>query len=182
MFCVIRPITATDSLWVKSLILGCMAEHGVGGPGTLEQDGFLHDMFAFYQQPRRQYFIVEHNGERVGGGGFAPLKGAAEDDQICELQRVFFRPDARGRGFGKALLATIEQTAAALGFQSIYLETITGLQPAIALYEKIGYQHLEHPIGNTGHFICTVFMQKQLTPPVAANTSAPSTPSTKAIA
>ena len=110
MSCVIRQILASDSPWVKDLVFGCLAEHRVSGPGTLAQDDYLNDMFAFYQQPRRQYFIVEQNGMRVGGGGFSPLQGATPDGgpdtEICELQRVFFLPTARGQGLGKVLLAT----------------------------------------------------------------------------
>jgi putative acetyltransferase len=36
------------------------------------------------------------------------------------------------------------------------------MKAAVHLYQKFGYQSLQAPLGNTGHFACNVWMLKQL--------------------
>lgn len=52
-----------------------------------------------YSQPGHAYWVVEYEGEVVGGGGIAPLAGSESD--ICELQKMYFLPAIRGKGLAK---------------------------------------------------------------------------------
>ena len=49
-----------------------------------------------------------------------------------------------------------------LGYKNIYLETLPELKDAVSAYQKLGFKLLDGPIGNTGHFTCTIWMLYQI--------------------
>jgi putative acetyltransferase len=49
-----------------------------------------------------------------------------------------------------------------MGFVSMYIETLPELKKAISVYEKFGFNYLDKPLGDTGHFGCSVWMLKSL--------------------
>jgi putative acetyltransferase len=62
------------------------------------------------------------------------------EDGAVEVKRMYVRDSHRGRGFGRAMLAALEEIAVRRGYRTIRLET-GGSQPeAIGLYETAGYQ------------------------------------------
>jgi GNAT superfamily N-acetyltransferase len=61
----------------------------------------------------------------------------------AELTRLFVRPEARGRGVGRLLIARAEQHAAAGGAPVIRLDTRDDLIEARALYAACGYTEIE---------------------------------------
>jgi putative acetyltransferase len=48
-------------------------------------------------------------------------------------------------------------TARRFDFKRCYLETLTGMDAAQALYRKHGFTTLDTPMGGTGHFSCDRF-------------------------
>jgi putative acetyltransferase len=44
----------------------------------------------------------------------------------------------------------------------MYIETLPELEKAIRVYEKFGFSYLDKPLGDTGHFGCSVWMLKAL--------------------
>jgi len=81
---------------------------------------------------------------------------------VCELRKMYFLPELRGRGAGGALIARCLDAARALGFRQCYLETLTGMDAAQRLYEKHGFQRIAGPMGATGHFSCDRFYLREL--------------------
>ena len=49
-----------------------------------------------------------------------------------------------------------------MGYKKVYLETMPELGKAVSVYEQFGFQYLNGPMGNTGHFGCDVWMIKEL--------------------
>ena len=117
-------------------------------------------MFESYQSPRAIYYVIEEQNEVLGGAGIKQLSGCGED--ICELQKMYFDPQIRGKGFGKILFDKCIEAARNLGYDTCYLESASQLKSAIKLYEMNGFEHLEGPMGNTGHVVCGVWMAKTL--------------------
>ncbi len=148
----IRPIEATDDPAVAAIIREVMSSFGADGPGFAIHDPEVTCMSASYAVPRAAYFVIEQEGRVIGGGGVAPLAGAEED--TCELRKMYFLPEARGRGLGERLLRHCLAQARALGFSRCYLETLTGMDAAQRLYARMGFKVLCGPLGNTGHFGC----------------------------
>lgn len=96
----------------------------------------------------------------IGGGGMAPLNGG--DADVCELRKMYFLPEARGIGAGSAMMQCCLDAARAEGFRRCYLETLTGMDAAQALYKRSGFQPLCGPLGGTGHFSCDQFFIRDL--------------------
>ena len=55
------------------------------------------------------------------------------------------------------MLARCLQSAAEIGFEYCYLETLSGMKSAQRLYERAGFARLDGPMGATGHFKCNAF-------------------------
>jgi ribosomal protein S18 acetylase RimI-like enzyme len=64
---------------------------------------------------------------------------------------MYVRPQARGRGFARLILAELERTAVECGRRRIVLETATEQPEAIALYTSSGYT----PVPNFGRYRCS---------------------------
>jgi putative acetyltransferase len=151
----IRPITPADDAAVATIIRSVMPEFGADGPGFAIHDPEVLAMHAAYDRPGAAYFVVESGGRVLGGGGVAPLDGGPEG--VCELRKMYFLPELRGRGAGAALMARCLDAARALGHRQCYLETLRGMDEAQKLYERTGFQRLDGPMGSTGHFGCNRF-------------------------
>lgn len=157
---VVRSIKPTDSPLVANIIRTVMPEFGASGPGFAIHDTEVDDIYKAYSRPRTAYFVCEHDGKVLGGGGVAPLEGGAEN--ICELKKMYFLPASRGMGLGQKVLTKCLEAAKNIGFEYCYLETFNTMKVAMKLYEKNGFKKIPGPLGNTGHFSCDTFYQIKL--------------------
>ena len=148
----IRPIEARDDTAIAAIIRTVMPEFGAGGAGFAIHDSEVDAMCAAYAKPRSAYFVVEIGGRVLGGGGVAPLEHGEPD--VCELRKMYFLPEARGLGAGHAMIARCLDAARDLDFKRCYLETLTGMDAAQALYRRHGFTPLCSPLGKTGHHGC----------------------------
>jgi putative acetyltransferase len=148
-----RPIRPEDDAAVASIIRAVMPEFGAGGPRFAIHDAEVDAMAEAYAAPGAAYFVVEdERGRVIGGGGVARLDGA--DAGTCELRKMYFLPKARGTGMGERLLRHLLSVARQLGYTTLYLETLTGMDAAMKLYAKVGFRPLCAPMGATGHTGC----------------------------
>ena len=157
---IIRAIKKEDNPSLAKVIRKVLLDLGVPKVGTAYADKALDCMFETYQDDRRVYFVVEENGTIVGGAGIAALEN--HDGNICELQKMYFLETARGRGLGELMIRHCLDAAVSFSFESCYIETMTYMTAAQNLYKKSGFQYLEGPLGDTGHFSCPVQMLKKL--------------------
>ncbi len=156
----IRPIAPADDAAIAGIIRTVMPEFGAGGAGFAVHDPEVGFMSRAYAASRSAYFVVERDGRVHGGGGVAPLAGGAAD--ICELRKMYFLPTLRGLGAGRALMARCLDAARDFGFHRCYIETLTGMDAAQALYLKSGFARIDAPLGNTGHHGCNRFYLRDL--------------------
>ena len=145
----IRPIELADVPALLEIIADSRGEYGIASKGVPLLEPADYALFGNYQRQRTLYFVALLGGEVVGGAGVAPLAGA--DPLTCELQRMYLRRDARGRGIGNALLEQCLKAARQLLYVRCYLETITEMRGALEFYERNGFKDLRAPIGATGH-------------------------------
>lgn len=156
----IRPITAVDNETIAKVIRATLLEFGANHPGTVYFDPTTDHLFELFQEPLSMYWVVENEGKIVGGAGIFPTKGLPA--ATCELVKLYLLPEARGKGTGKELMNLCHQKALENGFTQVYLETMPELTIAVPLYEKMGYQYLDGPLGESGHFGCAIQMLKIL--------------------
>jgi putative acetyltransferase len=152
---VIRKIRTEDNPAIQRIIQTVMPELGAGGLGFAINDGEVLNMYEAYQHPRSVYYVCEVNGMIVGGGGIAPLEGG--DQLTCELKKMYFLNESRGKGFGQQMLSTCLRAARDFGYEKCYLETFNTMTTAMRLYEKNGFVSIPRSLGNTGHFACDRF-------------------------
>lgn len=156
----IRPIEARDDAAIAAIIRTVMPEFGAVGCGFAINDPEVDWMRRAYAQPRCAYFVVEDDAIVLGGGGVAPLAGG--DDDTCELRKMYFLPEARGRGTGAAMMTRCLEAARAFDFRQCYLETLNGMDAAMKLYERSGFQRIDAALGDTGHGGCNTFYLRPL--------------------
>lgn len=156
----VRKIVPADSPAMARIIRTVMPEFGAGGAGFAIHDREVDDMYRAYQSPGATYFVCEVDGEIVGGGGVAQLQGG--DSDTCELKKMYFLPQARGKGSGQAVLTRCLEAAKDLGYAFCYLETFNTMHQAMKLYERNGFEKIAGPLGNTGHFACDIFYRRKL--------------------
>ena len=151
----IRSIGAADDAAMAGIIRTVMPEFGATGSGFAISDPEVDWMSRAYSEPRSAYFVVEREGKVLGGGGVAQLVGGADD--VCELRKMYFLPEARGLGAGAAMMTRCLDAARSFGFRQCYLETLSGMDAAMRLYEKTGFRRISCSMGATGHGGCNTF-------------------------
>lgn len=148
--------TTTEHLAVIRELFG---EYAASLPFALNFQGFDAELAGLpgkYAPPEGALLILLDDGGPAGCVALRPLAGKA----ICEMKRLYVRPDRRGRGYGRLLTAAILDAARRLGYRRIRLDTVPGMDAAIALYESLGFSPIEpyciNPIAGT------MFLEKEL--------------------
>jgi putative acetyltransferase len=156
----IREIQKEDNPQIAAVIREVFISDDYPKTGTAFADTQLDFMFEAYDNHRATYFVVEENGKIIGGGGVSQLENSTEN--ICELQKMYFLQEARGKGIGLQMIEKCLAKATEFGYEKCYLETLPEMLAAQSLYKKVGFEYLCEPMGNTGHTTCPVWMLKNL--------------------
>lgn len=157
----IRPIRKADNAEVAKVIRTVMTSFGAVGEGFSIEDPEVDQMYEAYQGNQSVMYVVVRKEEKVlGCGGFAPLTGG--DPDTCELRKMYFLEEARGKGLGRKMLEMSLVGAKEMGFKKCYLETLQHMEAARRLYEKVGFLPLSCALGNTGHGGCDSYYLLEL--------------------
>jgi putative acetyltransferase len=155
----IRPIQKKDNQATAAMIRYVLVEQNAPKTGTAFEDKALDDLYQTYNKNRAEYFVLLENNEIIGSAGIQALDN---DESVCELQKMYFHPKARGRGLGKKMMQVCLDFAKKQQFNACYIETLPSMKAAQKLYLKSGFEYINHRMGNTGHYSCTVWMLKKL--------------------
>jgi putative acetyltransferase len=159
----IRPIEEKDNAAIAAVIRTTLEEFGANRPGTVYYDDSTDALYQLFSQtPGSVYYVAEYNNKIVGGGGIFPSPGLPQD--TCELVKMYLLKNMRGIGLGKLLIQKALDFAQQAGYKNVYLETMPELQQALSTYAKFGFEYIDHPMGNTGHFGCDLWMLRPLSP------------------
>ena len=98
-------------------------------PGAVIEGLLLEDVTD------RLVFLVARIGNRpVACGAVRELDAATG-----EIKRMFVRPEHRGQGVARAILAALEVRAVELGYSTLRIETGSRQPEAVGLYTSAGY-------------------------------------------
>lgn len=116
----------------------------------------LKDPLKKYGSPKGVLYIAEWDAAVAGCIALMPL----QEEGVCEMKRLYVRPQFRKHKFGKAMVEKLMKDAEQLGYTTMKLDTLQKLQPAITLYKQYGFTettaYYENPLPGV------VYMQKQL--------------------
>jgi putative acetyltransferase len=156
----IREIRPEDNPKIATAIRSILIEYGVPKVGTAYADSILDNLYDAYKSEKSVYYVIEKNGNIFGGAGIKHLDNY--EGNICELQKMYFMPEARGIGLGSKMMDICLQKAKNFGYDKCYLETLPYMKEARKLYRKAGFKDLEARLGDTGHYSCNLWMLKDL--------------------
>ncbi len=92
-----------------------------------------------YALPDGRLLVAEYRGQLAGCVALHKLESG-----ICEMKRLYLRPQLRGRGVGRALAETVIAQARVIGYRKMRLDTIAPVMPnAVALYRRLGFVEVE---------------------------------------
>ena len=157
---IIRPIEINDNVFLAKVIRDALTEFGANKPGTVYFDPTTDALYELFQAPGSYYFVATINNELVGGCGIFPTENLPLG--TCELVKLYLKASARGTGLGKKLMQEAMQWAKENGYTQVYLESMPELSKAVSIYENVGFERIGHPLGNSGHSGCDIWMTKQL--------------------
>lgn len=156
----IRPIEEKDNKELAALIRAVFEEFGSEKVGTVYSDPETDALFQYFSDARAGYWVAEENGLLIGGCGIYPTKGLPEG--CVELVKLYLSPSARGKKLGFRLFEKSIDSALSLGYKQLYLESFPEFSKAVSMYESFGFKQLDHPLGCSGHYACTIYMLKNL--------------------
>lgn len=156
----IREMEERDNQTMEQIIKRSLESYNLDIPGTAYFDPQLSNLAQFYKgQLNAKYWVaVNELDEVVGGVGIAPF---GEKTGVCELQKLYIRPEAQGMGLSKELMK-VALDFAKEHYTYCYLETMKKLQTANLLYGKLGFQQLNKPIEGSDHNVMDAWYLKEL--------------------
>jgi ribosomal protein S18 acetylase RimI-like enzyme len=97
-------------------------------------DADIDDIEGVYLSDKGEFLVGELDDEVVAMGGFW-----RKTEKMAELKRMRVDPKYQRRGFGQAILTELEKRAKAMGYSSMFLDTLPIMAPARRLYTKNGF-------------------------------------------
>lgn len=143
MMLTIRPaLTAEDIRTVHALFQEYAESIGV----DLCFQGFAEELAGLpgdYAPPRGCLLLAIETGGMADGPAEHPIGCIALrplESGICEMKRLFTRPEARGAGIGRRLAEAVIAEARVRGYDRMRLDTLPSMERARALYAALGFR------------------------------------------
>ncbi|PZP43583.1 MAG: GNAT family N-acetyltransferase [Pseudopedobacter saltans] len=153
-------IETSDDAILAPLIKKIFEEFGIDKPGTVYTDPTTDHLSKVFENKDSIYWVAKENGNILGGCGIYPTQGLPKG--YAELVKFYLSAGARGKGIGHNLMEKCFASAKEFGYSHLYLESFPTLSKAVSLYERNGFEMIDHPLGNSGHFACNIWMVKEL--------------------
>jgi putative acetyltransferase len=105
-------------------------------------DKELANLPGDYAPQEGRLLLVEKDGQLAGCVALHKL-GSEVASEVCEMKRLYLRPQFRGKGLGRALADRIIAEARNIGYQRMRLDTVEPvMKDAVAMYRKLGFREI----------------------------------------
>jgi len=157
---IVQATSPTELAHIKALFLEYeqwISRHDPDGIDLSFQnfEAELASLPGAYAPPMGRMLLGVEDDQVAGGVCVRPL-----NDDVCEMKRLYLRPEFAGRGLGERLVNAIIKGAKDIGYGAMRLDTLPYMTAAQALYRKFGFEEIppyyESPV--TG----TLFMELNL--------------------
>ncbi|MFZ0453916.1 MAG: GNAT family N-acetyltransferase [Ignavibacteriaceae bacterium] len=108
-----------------------------------------------YEEPKGSFYVAKDGNKVVGCIGLKE-----NQDNICEMKRLYVSDEYKGFGIGKELIKTIIDEAKRKGYERMRLDTLPKMKSAQRLYKGFGFYEIEQYLINP--IKGAVFMEKML--------------------
>jgi GNAT superfamily N-acetyltransferase len=137
----IRPASQSDISLIAQFIRELAEYERLVDACVVSKDSLALHLFG--EHPKAEVFIGELDGAPVGFSLFFANFSTFLGKPGLYLEDLFVRPDARGKGVGKALLTNLIQLAATRGYGRVEWAVLDWNKPAIAFYESMGAKPMQ---------------------------------------
>ena len=101
-------------------------------------DQELANLPGEYSPPAGRLLLAELDGQVAGCVALHKL-----EDGVCEMKRLYLRPQFRGKGLGRILADRIIAEARQIGYRRMRLDTVEPvMKDAVAMYRRIGFREI----------------------------------------
>ncbi|PKM79338.1 MAG: GNAT family N-acetyltransferase [Firmicutes bacterium HGW-Firmicutes-13] len=104
---------------------------------TLDIQGFQKEIETLpgeYAAPKGFILLAFVEKKAIGCVALTKL-----DEEICEMKRMYVRPEFRQKGVGRALAEKTIEGARAIGYKKMWLDMLDSMKYALGLYESMGF-------------------------------------------
>lgn len=133
----------------------------------LQSDGGSPAAFFSAENPPEIHLVAELAGNIVGYVRLKPPTHLPENRHVIQVSGLAVHPAARRQGIGAALLTASEQHVLDLGGSKLSLRVLSTNQPAIGLYDRLGFERegvLRNEFVISGSSVDDVLMAKHFRP------------------
>jgi putative acetyltransferase len=101
-------------------------------------DHELASLPGHYAPPEGRLLLAEYEGHLAGCVAMRKL-----EDGICEMKRLYLRPQFRGKGLGRVFAEQIMAEARQIGYRLMRLDTVEPvMKDAVAMYRRLGFKEV----------------------------------------
>jgi ribosomal protein S18 acetylase RimI-like enzyme len=108
-------------------------------------DKELAELPGEYAPPSGRLLLALYDGTLAGCVALRKI-----DSDVCEMKRLYLRPEFRGKGIGRKIANEIIKMAEEIGYAKMRLDTIPTMKEAISLYRLLGFVEIgpyrENPV------------------------------------
>lgn len=149
-------VARTDEHFAAAVMLFKEYASGLGIDLQFQKfDDELQILPTMYGPPTGELWLIQSGEQFVGCAALRQL-----NKHTCELKRMFIQPAFRRRHLGEQLMDTALITARALGYESMKLDSLRRLEPAVNLYLRYGFTEI--PPYNYNPEADVVYFEKNL--------------------